>query len=663
MVDVSVVFGGDIRGLSSQTDAAKRSIQDAAKQISSSFDATNPAVERLQDSIDKLNASTERAASSAETLKSYANWAFALGAVKIAYSAVTGTIGLATGAVVLSGQAVVATGGLLVTGVRAWQSYAESMAYVAQYAPFVEMANYKTLASINILGHAIDNVTSFYGQMSLGIKDWLKSADIYKSGLLESAGVSIAAAGAMERFNKVSHEAGFENPTRALQAFTTQLTHIPGMTDQVAASIAASFAKIPTLTGPMNQFIVELTQKMSSSEDSAKNFAASLTNAMTDPASAGLNFLNTLGNIDGSLKEQFLTAQRQTDVGKMQASILDAMIQKYRQLAEDRTRGLREELEATGKIGIVGTTLQRSLQAQITEANEYNRLLEKQFAVLSNQANTLRSMVPTSEELSASMSGIVTAFNPLTNQLESVNAKMRVFNSTLKDSTGDAASLIAHFEAGAQGPALKAYFDKSDSGKKDAYAIGYGSHKMPDGSDVKPGDSITKEEAEQLLKDRTAEFAAIAAGQIGSTWNDLSTKVKASLTDLAYNYGSVPSSVVAAARSRDESGIADAIRSLKSDSKGNRRRRSEEADNIDKRELGGTPAEIETKRHVHDEQVRINQAIAGGNEIEKANLATLEKQISGKKDDVTAQKEVVAAIQRQLDLTESTNTRYLFKIS
>ena len=84
------------------------------------------------------------------------------------------------------------------------------------------------------------------------------------------------------------------------------------------------------------------------------------------------------------------------------------------------------------------------------------------------------------------------------------------------------------------------------------------------------------------------EFQAGAAAQVGAAWQGLSDRAKASLTSVAYNYGSLPSDVAAAGRSGNEGAVADAIRARSGNNGGvNAGRRNQEADNI----TGGAPAE------------------------------------------------------------------------
>lgn len=118
-----------------------------------------------------------------------------------------------------------------------------------------------------------------------------------------------------------------------------------------------------------------------------------------------------------------------------------------------------------------------------------------------------------------------------------------------------------------------------------AYRVGYGSDTVTtrDGRvrKVNKGERITKEEAELDLERRTQQFMKSAANSIGNDiFNRLPASAQASLTSLAYNYGSLDKlpNVIRAARSGNLMQLSHAIESLGSHNKGiNRSRRRDEA--------------------------------------------------------------------------------------
>ena len=102
-----------------------------------------------------------------------------------------------------------------------------------------------------------------------------------------------------------------------------------------------------------------------------------------------------------------------------------------------------------------------------------------------------------------------------------------------------------------------------------AWRIGYGSDTvtLADGRSVKvtPGMKISREDAERDLDYRlSAREGAAARRQLGDGWDVLPPNVQAVLKSVAYNYGSLPDAVVAAARGGDLGQVAAAVRRLSS---------------------------------------------------------------------------------------------------
>lgn len=143
-------------------------------------------------------------------------------------------------------------------------------------------------------------------------------------------------------------------------------------------------------------------------------------------------------------------------------------------------------------------------------------------------------------------------------------------NSVLS-SPQQAVSTIAKYEQ----------YDHTAKWDVNAFRAGYGSDTvtMADGSvhKITQGMNVSPEDAMRDLTRRTNEFATNSAKQVGDGWSKLSPGTQTALTSLAYNHGSLPSSVVEAARSGDPSKIAKSITDLSGWNKGTLadRRRSE----------------------------------------------------------------------------------------
>lgn len=119
-----------------------------------------------------------------------------------------------------------------------------------------------------------------------------------------------------------------------------------------------------------------------------------------------------------------------------------------------------------------------------------------------------------------------------------------------------------------------------------AYRVGHGSdtYTTADGKvhKVTAGTTVTQEDADRDLARRAQEFENTATHQVGQdNWNQLSPSAQAALTSVAYNYGSLPKSVVAAVKTGSPSVIAGAVRALGGANNGvNRQRRNQEASMI-----------------------------------------------------------------------------------
>lgn len=116
-----------------------------------------------------------------------------------------------------------------------------------------------------------------------------------------------------------------------------------------------------------------------------------------------------------------------------------------------------------------------------------------------------------------------------------------------------------------------------------AQRAGYGSDTVTraDGSvvPVKEGMTVSREDAERDLARRSREFEQTAIGQVGQdAWSKLPANARSALTSVAYNYGSLPGSVVSAVKAGDVNTVADAVYGLRAHNDGvNANRRAKEA--------------------------------------------------------------------------------------
>lgn len=126
-----------------------------------------------------------------------------------------------------------------------------------------------------------------------------------------------------------------------------------------------------------------------------------------------------------------------------------------------------------------------------------------------------------------------------------------------------------------------------------AHRVGYGSDTTvtAEGKVVRvtQGMKITRDDAERDLEYRLMKReGAQVQKQLGATWDKLSDSARAGLASVGYNYGSLPKSVVAAARTGDPVAIANAVAALPA----NKTRRQREAALI---RGGGMPSGVSSE--------------------------------------------------------------------
>ena len=115
------------------------------------------------------------------------------------------------------------------------------------------------------------------------------------------------------------------------------------------------------------------------------------------------------------------------------------------------------------------------------------------------------------------------------------------------------------------------------------WRVGYGSDTITkaDGTvvPVTQGMQVSQDDAERDLARRTNDFTQKAQAQVGDkAWGAMTPQAQAALTSVAYNYGTLPASVVQAAQSGDAGQLSSAVMNLGGDNGGiNAGRREAEA--------------------------------------------------------------------------------------
>lgn len=204
-----------------------------------------------------------------------------------------------------------------------------------------------------------------------------------------------------------------------------------------------------------------------------------------------------------------------------------------------------------------------------------------------------------------------------------------ILNGTAPPDGQNAPGVVKHFEG---------YRDEPYRDSDGKLRIGYGSdtYTTPDGVShpVTAESRVTRADAERDLARRLPEFQAGVIKNVGrEAWDKLSPQAQASVTSVAYNYGSIDKlpALVAAIKSGDHEAIANAIRERAGDNAGaNKGRRLSEANNISPaaEEVGRTQADL----------ISEVQAKHLPPEVESEALATINKSYAAKhKQEVSAQ--------------------------
>ncbi len=205
-----------------------------------------------------------------------------------------------------------------------------------------------------------------------------------------------------------------------------------------------------------------------------------------------------------------------------------------------------------------------------------------------------------------------------------------------------AASLLREFEGFRATP----YFDVN------AQRVGFGSDTitLADGSirKVVKGMRVSVADANRdLLRRVGSEFLPKARNQTGAArFDSFSPQQQAALTSIAYNYGELPSRIIAAVRTGSDQEIANAIRGLGGDNDGvNRSRRNKEAALF----LAGTDIEGQVRQQEKLEETKKREAERAAEEREKERAATQE-QIQQSQFQVAQQQLVNAGKERQAEI-------------
>ena len=503
-----------------------------------------------------------------------------------------------------------------VSAAAAARDWAASYAYVSRYAQIADV-----------------DARSFIGSLARSAVEMQRSAAanaVAASGVADLAGRTIAAAGAMDSLRQAAAAARASPVTEYLNRLIAEVARAPGVTAEAAAGIVGLFGSIEGLSSTALEAMVSSTRMLSANAEETRKDAEGLAAAMRDPAASGEAYLKNMLGASAARKDDFAAAKATLDVNQMLAVILQARADKLREVGKEMRRTADEQTAAYNAMNALQQGLNENLRQQGKEALRFTVELERQAQKLEQQAASLKSMALSADQLRDAVNGITAG--GLESRLAASQGRQGILQQSIGSTTGDAAALIRQFEG------FVPYAKRDSDG---AFRTGYGSDTVTDASGrvsrVTSSTTTTQEDAERDLQRRLeGEFIPRVASQLGDAFDKLSEQARASLVSIAYNYGSLPSSVVTAAKAAPgegtERGLADAIRRLPT----NPERRQAEADNIPAERLTALNAERDAAQALRNE-------LAGGNNEQKAAAENARVAAVGLGDEVAAAHRVLDA--------------------
>jgi GH24 family phage-related lysozyme (muramidase) len=431
------------------------------------------------------------------------------------------------------------------------------------------------------------------------------------------------------------------------------IRNLAGVSRDQAKEIVASFGAMANGSKAVFETIASDLGTLATARDvKPEQMAKELEDLFSRPYDSAERLVKIVGDLADAERGLLDSADATGNPLKAQAAIAQILQDHLSGLRAAREKDIEASLrQAEASRDAMATMGGEEATAALAMLNSQIAAWQKELAAIKSandearkQAGILDSSQATAEQLRERFDDVLKSISPWTSELQKAQDAIAALRAGLQASTGDAAALIRQFE----GFKDRAYLDSD--GK---YRVGFGSDTTTSASgavsSVTAETTTTRADAERDLARRVVEFQTEAAREIGAAWARLTDEAKASITSVTYNYGHVPDSVAAAARTGGNAEIAGAIGSLSS----NPGRRAQEAANI----TGGGSAVTDPEKvrqgtgAIAEQQDRINAlnaAKSGGTEIEKANLANLQAEVAGRKDDVAAAERLVEATKRQL---------------
>ncbi|QOF71476.1 phage tail length tape measure family protein [Aminobacter sp. SR38] len=263
-----------------------------------------------------------------------------------------------------------------------------------------------------------------------------------------------------------------------------------------------------------------------------------------------------LAKISSAGEDLMLELSRSSTASTEAILELQRALKKTRKEADDTSKTTENVAAVLAALnGVVGTgsdaiNLYQSkfslLVADMAEATRKSKELEQQTKSL---ADTMRVQAQLANN-PAGLAPLSPLFSGGGNFMNANQFQSYKFDQTALREAGSsaAAEMIRGFESFVE----KAYADKRTStGQFDAWRVGFGSDTITTASGeiqrVTQQTVVTLADAERDLSRRIVEFQSGIQNAIGvETWKSLNDAQQAALTSIAYNYGSLPKSIVAA---------------------------------------------------------------------------------------------------------------------
>ena len=424
---VMVKFGGDASGASAAANLAAANVVRSSRQMQDSFASVTPVLAELQSTLERMNRTAQETADNTGTLRSYANWAFAIKAVQVAYDGIAGAAGLAMSGVMNSSAGI---NGLLMRQeeavrslTRKWIDYAESSAYVTGLGTVVEASSSGIVGSL--------------GRMYLAIDQWLLRAKLYDSASTEIARNNVLMSVSFEEAERNAQKNGYENLTRQIIGMTAELMKAKTMTEQTASTLAQSFLSIPDVTAQIAPTLQQVVQSLTATDDEAKKLGSSLASAFAHPE-ASQAYVNTLKGVSAEARRAYDDALVTGEQYKIQAALIGLMSEQMHNAQIAAVARKEEERQAAGILGNVRDKITENVYAMFGWKTEIQRVSEA-YNELQTKLQGIQSSVESAnmsfERQQQRVNDIVRAANPLSAQLAKVQSEIAALE---KAGTGQA---------------------------------------------------------------------------------------------------------------------------------------------------------------------------------------------------------------------------------